>query len=229
MSKLSLIIAGSLALLSSTSVFAQMNSATSPEGARRIAITYDNTTTGQNFSPAVFFTHTSAAPPLFKLGEKASFELMRLSEEANISPAIAGAVMKLGSTYGDVVIALPATPGKNAKVEISVSKEFPFVSGAFMLGMTNDGFSGVNAINAYELKEPLSVELLAYDAGTENNNEKKGSLIAMMGTDRDPENGVIAKHTGIRGDADAPASWKFDTSKPVGRITFTPISAEMSQ
>ncbi len=228
MTKLSLMIAGTLALLSSTSVFAQ--NATAPaEGERRILITYDNMTTGQEFSPSVFFTHTSSATPLFKEGEKASFELMRLSEEGNISPAIVGAAMKLGTGYGQVVTALPTAAGKNSKVEINVSKEFPLISGAFMLGKTNDGFSGVTSINAYELKEPLSVDLVAYDAGTEKNNEKKASLIALMGTDRDPENGIIAKHTGIRGDADAPASWKFDVNKPVGHITFTPVSADMSQ
>jgi hypothetical protein len=60
-------------------------------------------------------------------------------------------------------------------------------------------------------------------AGTEKNNEKKSHLIAMMGTERDPENGVVATHQGIRGDADAPADWKFDTAKPVARITLAPV------
>jgi hypothetical protein len=92
-----------------------------------------------------------------------------------------------------------------------------------MLVMTNDGFTGISGVNAGELTAPKSMDLFAYDAGTENNNEKKSSLIAMMGTDRDPENGVVGKHPGIRGDADAPSDWKWDISKPVARITLTPL------
>jgi hypothetical protein len=48
----------------------------------------------------------------------------------------------------------------------------------------------------------------------------------MMGTERDPEEGVVSQHKGIRGDTDAPADWKFDPSKPVGRLTITPIMKE---
>jgi hypothetical protein len=93
-----------------------------------------------------------------------------------------------------------------------------------MLVMTNDGFTGINAVNAYDLTAPKRMDLMAYDAGTEKNNERKPYLIAMMGTDRDPENGVVQMHKGIRGDADAPADWKFDASKPVARITIAPVT-----
>lgn len=64
--------------------------------------------------------------------------------------------------------------------------------------------------------------------GRSANNERKAYLIATMGADRDPENGVIAKHTGIRGDADAPAMRKFDPNQPVARITFTPLAPSAS-
>ena len=42
------------------------------------------------------------------------------------------------------------------------------------------------------------------------------------GNMRDPENGVITLHTGIRGDADAPIAWNFDPSL-VARVTITPV------
>jgi hypothetical protein len=67
------------------------------------------------------------------------------------------------------------------------------------------------------------MDLFAWDAGTENNNERGDFLIAMEGTGRDPENGVIHRHQGIRGDADAPGAWKFDPERPVARITLTPV------
>jgi hypothetical protein len=123
------------------------------------------------------------------------------------------------------VTAISVLPGQTRSVEIEVTRDHPMLSGAFMLVMTNDGFTGINAVNAYELGSPRTMDLVAYDAGTEKNNETKAHLIAMMGTARDPENGVITRHQGIRGDADAPADWKFDTSKPVGRLTITPIAA----
>jgi hypothetical protein len=69
------------------------------------------------------------------------------------------------------------------------------------------------------------MELFAYDAGIEKNNEKKAHLFAMMGTERDEEGGVVTRHQGIRGDADAPADWKFDTSKPVARNIIAPVMA----
>ena len=95
-----------------------------------------------------------------------------------------------------------------------------------MLGNTNDGFSGVSGIDAYKLSAPMTVEVRGYDAGSEKNNEKKGYLGALGGgNDRDPENGVITYHTGIRGDADAPKDWNWDVTQPVARVTFTPVPA----
>jgi hypothetical protein len=34
---------------------------------------------------------------------------------------------------------------------------------------------------------------------------------------------VVTAHKGIRGNADAPAAWKFDPGKPVARVTITPL------
>lgn len=67
---------------------------------------------------------------------------------------------------------------------------------------------------------------MAWEAGTEKNNEKKAYMVSFMGAERDPENGVVQKHAGIRGDADAPAEWKFDVAQPVARLTIAPIDAK---
>jgi hypothetical protein len=163
---------------------------------------------------------------LFKEGQPASFGLMRIAEEGNAGPLLSAEIVKkIGGPFGTAVQGISTPPGAKRSIDIEVTRNHPMVSGAWMLVMTNDGFTGVNAFNAYELTQPRVLDLMAYDAGTEKNNEKKSHLIAMMGTDRDPENGVVALHQGIRGDADAPASWKFDASKPVARITISPIMA----
>ena len=54
------------------------------------------------------------------------------------------------------------------------------------------------------------------------NSESKADTIGGLG--RIPENGVIERHAGIRGDADIPASFKFDPAKPIGRITISPVA-----
>jgi hypothetical protein len=97
------------------------------------------------------------------------------------------------------------------------------ISGAFMLVMTNDGFSGLSAVDAYNLDKATTMNVYAYDAGTENNNEDKDYLIALEGTERAPEKGVVHRHQGIKGDKDASPAWRFDPQKPVSRITITPI------
>jgi hypothetical protein len=189
-------------------------------GTQTVEVTYENLTTGRPFSPSVVFSHDSGAAPLFKEGEAASFGIMRLAEEGNPGPAAGMAVQQISGKVGSVAIGLPIGPGGTRTVEVTVDKAHPLISAAWMLGQTNDGFTGFNAVDVS--KGPQTIEVYAWDAGTEKNNEKKPYLIALMGTDRDPENGVIARHTGIRGDADAPADWKFDPSKPVARSTVGP-------
>ncbi len=128
----------------------------------------------------------------------------------------------MSKSVGNAMIGLPTMPGKKGVVELEVTREHPMISGGWMLSMTNDGFAAVNAVNAFELTQPRTMELLAMEAGTEKNNEKKAYLVAFMGVERDPEGGVVQKHAGLKGDADAPAEWKFDPAKPVATITITP-------
>ena len=212
--------------LAATSAIAQ-TAPMKPDGAavsgdaKRVRITYENLTDGQVFSPSVFMSHNASAPPLFKEGERASFGLMRIAEEGNAGPLLSAEVVKkLGGPFGAATQGISVLPGQKRTIEIEVTREHPMISGAFMLVMTNDGFAGISGVNAFEMSEPRTMDLMAWEAGTERNNEKKAFLVAMMGTDRDPEGGVVQKHAGIKGDADAPADWKFDPTKPVARVTI---------
>jgi hypothetical protein len=104
--------------------------------------------------------------------------------------------------------------------------DHPLIDGVWMLGNTNDGFSGISGIDAYTLTAPMTISPRGYDAGSEKNSEKKGYLGALVGGNkRDPENGVVTYHLGIRGDADAPKSWNWAVEKPVAEVTITPIQA----
>lgn len=192
---------------------------------RTIMITIENVMTGQPFSPSYFEAHAAGAAPLFKLGDKASDALTAVAEGGNIGMFSVGAAKNEMSTVGDASLAIHTLPGQTRTLYIHVDEAHPLIDGVWMLGNTNDGFSGFSGVDAYALTAPTTVEVLGYDAGSENNNEKKGFLGALGGgNDRDPENGVITQHAGIRGDADAPKDWNWDTNAPVARVTFTPLN-----
>jgi len=194
-----------------------------PQGTKVVRISYENLTSGQIFSPSVFFSHNASAVPLFTEGKKAPFGLMRIAEEGNIGPLLSAVVVhSIGGAYGSVIQGVSTLPEHSRSLELTVDPDHPMISGAFMLVMTNDGFTGVSGVDAYHMNKPSTMELYAYDAGTERNNEDKDHLIAFEGTERAPEQGVVHRHGGIRGDKDASPGWRFDPQKPVARITITP-------
>jgi pentapeptide MXKDX repeat protein len=194
-------------------------------GGKTIMITIENVLTGQPFSPSFFEARAADSAPLFKLGDKASDALTAVAEGGNIGMFSVGAAKNEGNTLGDASLAIHTLPGQTRTLIIHVDEAHPLIDGVWMLGNTNDGFSGVSAVDAFNLTAATTVEVLGYDAGSENNNEKKGFLGALGGgNDRDPENGVITQHAGIRGDADASKDWNWDVNKPVARVTFTPIN-----
>jgi hypothetical protein len=206
---------------------AMMNGAETMKGARFVRITIQDLTTGQPFSPGVFVTHAEGKG-LFKLGDKASDLVVPIAEGGNIGPLSVAAAKGIGSDYGAASAFVHTLPGQTRTVDIAVDEKHPLISGVWMLGNTNDGFSGIAAVNAWTLKGSKVIDVLGYDAGSEKNNEKKGFLGAIGGgNDRDPEDGVVAVHTGIRGDADAPREWNWDVTKPVARVTITPLTVRV--
>ena len=214
------------ALLFTAPVHAQnpMSSKAMETGAKAVKITIRNLTAGQPFSPSYFESRASAGAPLFKLGGKASDALVAVAEGGNIGNFSAAAAMSKDALVGDAALAIHTLPGQTRSFVIHVDKDHPLIDGVWMLGNTNDGFSGISGIDAYALTAPMTISPRGYDAGSEKNNEKKGFLGALGGgNERDPENGMIAYHAGIRGDADAPKSWNWDVSKPVAEVTITPL------
>jgi len=200
-----------------------MGSAMMSKG-KAIRITITDLISGQPFSPSYVESRTAASAPLFKLGDKASDDLVLVAEGGNIGMYSVDAAMNKDSVIGDAELAIHTLPGQTRTLTVHVDREHPLIDGVWMLGNTNDGFSGFTGIDGEKLSKPMTIEVRGYDAGSEKNNEKKGYMPALgAGNMRDPENGVITYHTGIRGDADAPKSWNWDVSKPVARVTFTPL------
>lgn len=181
-------------------------------------ITIENLTKGQGFSPPVFFTH-GGGMHLFEAGKKASLGICRIAEEGNNAPIMLMALgMKKHGKVGAVETGLPIEPGKSGTCRIEVDESHPMISGAWMLGMTNDGFTGIDCLDTMAVGEMRSMTLKGWDAGTERNDERQTDMIALMGPNRNPENGVIRAHPGIKGNKDAPRKWDFHGD--VARVTI---------
>ena len=191
------------------------------DAGKTIKITIKDVITGQPFSPTYAESRTDASAPLFKLGDKASDALVAVAEGGNIGMFSVTAAMNKDSAIGDAQLAIHTLPGQTRTFFVHVDEKHPLIDAVWMLGNTNDGFSGFTGFDGYKLKGTSSLDVRGYDAGSEKNNEKKGFLGALgAGNDRDPENGVITYHTGIRGDADAPKAWNWDVNGPVAHVTF---------
>ena len=189
-----------------------------------IQVTVENLTTGQNFSPGFFVSHAASRAPIFELGATASEPLWSVAEGGNIGQFSSGAAGALASgEIGDAIVPVHTPPGATRTFYLTVDEAHPLLSGVWMLGMTNDGFGGLAGYDAFGLRGSVTLDIMGYDAGSEKNNEARGFLGALGGGNtRDPENGVIAIHAGIRGDKDAPAAWNFDPQL-VARVTLSPV------
>jgi hypothetical protein len=205
----------------SSTAYAQYNEPALGTGTKTVEIVIENATKTQVFSPGVFASHRSGVK-LWADGEPASLGLRLLAEDGNIDPLMYETMKGIGKDFGSTTVIYPIDPAQKQKVVLKVSAEYPLVSGAIMLGMTNDGFLGPQSIDMFKIDKPTVFDLYAYDAGTEQNTEKKEDLPALGGLGRPEEKAPIQRHPGIRGDADAPADWGWDVTKPVARMTVTP-------
>lgn len=191
-------------------------------------ITLENLTnpapdSGQPFSPPVFVTHDGTLS-LFEIGVAASFGIQQVAEEGDNGPLLADLNTQLGTSVLDVAVAGgPVLPGQSISFTINADATRPFLSAVWMLGRTNDGFSGFVSRNLFTGQGTFTLDSL--DAGTEVNNESALFLPSLGGILNDPEGGVVTTpHPGIQGIADAPLSWGWQ--EPVARVTVTAVAPE---
>lgn len=180
--------------------------------------------TGQRLSPPVFVTH-SAAYSAFNVGATAPETIWRIAEGGDRSFLLSEVNALVGTSVLSVAAPLSAPLPQQESVSVLVQADashrlFSFAS---MLGWTNDGFIGVNALDLSTITGTVTINLLGYDAGSERNNEANGFLGALgLGNARDVEGGVITNHLGIRGDANAPAVWNW-LPGAAASLTITPV------
>jgi hypothetical protein len=186
---------------------------------------------GQPFSPPVFVTH-DATVKLWDMAGTASLGVQNIAESGNRTEQVNVLTPLVGTSVKSLETPLtsPLLPGASVTVRVTADAAHPFLSHVWMLGRTNDGFGGQNAVNLYEQSGTKTYDIRGLDAGTEINSEKKGFLGALgSGNARDPENSVIHLHEGIVGRGDAPASWNWASGatpasqNPVARVTIIPV------
>ncbi len=194
-------------------------------------VTVTNITRGQVLSPPVVATHSARLEPLFVEGEPASSELAAIAEDAvndglierlDADPAVksVGVIKTEGG---------PIPPGKSASIVIEADRMARFVSLVGMLVTTNDAFFALKGVEgpAYGTETYFSP---AYDAGTEENNEKcefipgppcgKAGVRAVEGAE-----GYVHIHAGIHGEGDlVPA--QHDWRNPVAEVTIRRVQRE---
>ncbi|MDH4043060.1 MAG: spondin domain-containing protein [Gemmatimonadota bacterium] len=233
-----------LTLLAVATVACDQESATDPSlradgyanaadaAARTYDITIENLTSSQPLSPGVVVAHSKQVS-LFARGTTASEGIRLIAEQGNPATALAdltGAAGVFQVTGTMAPVHRIGGPGPSTlTTQIAAAANADRLSLAVMLICTNDGFAGLDAVKLPGGLEPATFYAMAYDAGTEVNDETSTSIVDPCfaigpvsadgdGDSRTAEGGVVGMHAGIGGGADLDPSL-HGWSGPIARVT----------
>ncbi|MYA58607.1 T9SS type A sorting domain-containing protein [Candidatus Poribacteria bacterium] len=194
---------------------------------------------GQTLSPAIFAAHP-AGVKLAEVGQPASELIVALAEGGDVSGLAAFAE----AAGANVAIAMNADgtrrytmPGQSTTVTVTADMVNSSLSVGSMLVSTNDAFIAAIDVPLFDedgMPVSASLDLMAYDAGSEDNTEMASDIPGPLGLDEatDPpgsnervptEGGVIAAHEGIQGVGDVTEA--FAWGEPTAMLTITPVDA----
>lgn len=192
-------------------------------------VTVTNATRNQRFTPVLVATHGEGAR-LFAVGMPASPELAALAEEGNTAPLASSlqanpAVREVSSTSGLLA------PGASVQVVIRGAPGEQ-LSLAAMLIPTNDAFVALNGTTLPRNRAPVTLNAVAYDSGSERNDEKCASIPGPGfaecggpgggGAPSDGEEGFVHVHNGMHGVGDFDEGER-DWRNPVARVSIRRI------
>jgi len=235
--RLLLLIAGSIGLYacdnSDDTAAVQPPPPPPPPAMADFAVTVTNLTNAQPLSPVAVIGHSEGFS-VFAVGSPASEGLEELAEGGANATLIAeadgdAAVVVTGSG------AAPIGPAGSETVTISVLDSDRFgllLSVSSMLVNTNDAFTGLNgvAVQAMAVGDVITLDAIAYDAGTEADTEMAIHIPGPAGGGegfnavRDDQADRVAMHAGVVSQDDGLASSdlseqnRFDN--PVARISI---------
>ena len=188
---------------------------------------------GQVLSAPIFAAHP-AGVKIAEVGQPAGDALVALAENGDPSglAAIAAAV------GADVVLADGnVIPGGSVTVTVTADMVNSSLSVGSMLVSTNDAFIAATDVALFDedgAPVSASLDLMSYDAGSEENTEMASDIPGPLGLDAaaDPEGsnervptegGVIAAHEGIQGVGDVGEAFAWD--EPTAMLMITPVEA----
>ncbi len=179
-----------------------------------------NVTKGMTFTPIMLAT-TRRGDLFFRLGDAASEEVATMAETGDLAP-----LMDSLDAY-DITNSsfLPFLgPGESVTQMVAVRGSYRYLSIAAMLIPSNDTFFGAASVVMPYSYKPVVLNLPAYDAGSELNDELCDNLPG-PGCGEDPGpfsdngEGFIYISNGIRGGGDLDAD-ALDFNNPVARVVI---------
>jgi hypothetical protein len=159
-------------------------------------VTVTNLTQGQPLSPIAVILHD--AGNFWEIGQATSVALEKLAESGSNTDFLAlNGVAASASGEGLLM------PGISETINVSIEDDTSaMLTVAAMLGKTNDGFTGLNAVSLADLQvgDSWSKTTFAYDAGTEANTESMATLGSAGGEGYNPmrdDLGFVTMHPGV--------------------------------
>lgn len=185
-------------------------------------ITVTNLTKAQFFTPVLVAAH-KPGHPMFMPGTAASAELEAVAEGGDIAPLAdeLGASDDVNDTSSSGGL---LAPGESVTLVVKGKKEFRYVSLVSMLIPTNDAFIGISGVKVpKKSNSPLTIPVVAYDAGTEENDEScaniPGPVCGGEGMSAASGEGFVHVHSGIHGIGDL-APETYDWNNPAASVTI---------
>ncbi|MDB4512019.1 spondin domain-containing protein [Arenicella sp.] len=198
-----------------------MNNAFAQEQSFEYQMTVTNLTNNQVFAPILMVSHQNSVR-LFEAGEPASNGIAVMAEDGSPA-AIVESFEGDERVRGAATSAGPLPPFASTTIRVPVNNGGR-ISVVSMLVNTNDAFLALNNIQAPVLGETLTFFALAYDAGTELNDELCGNIpgpaCGGIGFSAEDGEGFVHIHRGMHGIGDLAAD-VYDWRNPVARITIS--------
>lgn len=198
-----------------SSLAAALASASVPTLAQELTVSISNLTHGVYFTPILVAAHTSDTFA-FRAGTPASDELATQAEGGNPEPLkslleTANADTSVNPVAAEVeagtIDPLPSgnpgflAPGKTTSLELSTTDSNNLLSVTAMILPTNDGFIGLDSWQIPTTPGTYNININAYDAGTEANDEivNGGGALGVAGIPGCPGGACGENATGAAG------------------------------
>jgi hypothetical protein len=176
----------------------------------------------QPLSPPLFVVHSRRAD-VWSVGEIANHGVAAIAEDANNAPLESALPSIKGVKAVFTGAGGPIPSGASRSFMVETSGSFTRLSIVTMLVNTNDAFTG---LDSFRLRDRASLETMAYDAGSEKNNELKAFIPGPCCGNafvRDPEGALIRPHEGITGRGELDPAL-YDWPEPAARIVIERVS-----